>query len=192
MTVGSSMHSVGSFLLRLPSSAAGNDLTAMEWQNVELGKMHGVFPESTCRMLKISGAYGPDMLHKMCAPPQSKYYNEAEDATFRQNGTGVSLVRALQAARPRQWCVSFQSPEQEGALAAIDWMHKRASELSYGGVVETNGWWCLYVTGKCEDPENVDWSLPTELNDAEVSEHLRIAVAEGSTMLAQMLIEQRW
>jgi hypothetical protein len=186
------MHSVGSFLLRLPSSAAGDDLTATEWQNVEPGKMHGVFPESTCRMLSISGAYGPNTLHNMCAPPQSKYQDGTEDVTFRQTGTGMSLVRALQAARPRQWCVLIQSPEQEGSLAAIDWMHKRATELSYGGVVEPNGWWCLYVTGKCEDPEKVDWSLPTELNDAEVSEHLRIAVAEGSTVLAQMLIEQRW
>lgn len=154
--------------------------------------MHGVFPESTWRMLGLSDVYGPDMLHNKCTPPQSKYHDGTEDVTFCYSGSGVSLMRALQAAQPRHWCVSIQTPEKEGTLAAIDWMHKRATELSYGGVVEPNGWWCLYITGKCEEPEKVNWSLPAMLNDTDVSEHLRIAVAEGSTMLAQMLIEQKW
>lgn len=186
------MHSVGSFLLRLPNYAAGDDLVTTEWQNVEHGKMHGVFPESTWRMLWVSGINRLNMLHKMCTPPHSNYYDGADDVTFRHGGSAELLVCALQEVRPRQWCVTIEMPEKEGMLAAIDWMHKRATEVSYGGVVEPNGWWCLYVTGKCEDPDKVDWRLPAKLNDAEVSEHLRIAVAEGSTMLAQMLIEQKW
>jgi len=185
------MHSAGSFLLRLPSpSAGGTEETA--WCDVEPGKMHGVFPESTWRMLERSKIYNSTLRDKKCAPPQSRYHGGADVPTFRSSGSGVDIIRALQAARPRQWCVTLRVPEEEGTLAAIDWMHKRATELSYGGVVEPNGWWCLYVVGKCSDPEAVDWGSPAVLNDAAVSEHLRIAVAEGSTMLTQMLIEQKW
>ena len=154
--------------------------------------MHGVFPESTWRMLEISGVCKPGVPFKMCSPPQSKYQDGAEDATFRYSGDALAILRALQERQPRYWCVTIQMPEKEDTLAAIDWMHRRATELSYGGVVEPNGSWCLYITGKCEDPEGVEWKLPARLNDAEVSEHLRIAIAEGSTMLAQMLIEQKW
>jgi hypothetical protein len=192
MAVNYIMHSAGSFLLRLPSLAVGDDQSATEWQNVVPGKMQGIFPESTWRMLNISKIYGPDMPHNMCAPPQSKYHDGAEDVMFRYNGSGVALLHALTEMRPRCWCVTIQSPEKKGSLAVIDWLHKRADELSYGGVVEPNGCWCLYVTGKCENPDKLDWSLPLVLDDAQVSEHLRIAVAEGTTMLAQMLIEQRW
>jgi len=187
------MHSAGAFLLRLPGPAEGETSPDKgEWNNVEPGKMHGVFPESTWRMLGISGVYGSGVPCRMCSPPQSKYQDGAEDVTFRHSGDALSIMRALQERQPRYWCVVIQSPEKEGTLAAIDWMHMRATELSYGGVVEPNGGWCLYITGKCENPVEVEWGLPARLNDAEVSEYLRIAVAEGSTMLAQMLIEQKW
>lgn len=193
MTLGPIMHSAGAFMLRLPEAAVGEAHSdTSEWTNVEPGKMYGVFPESTWRILGISEVYGPGILHKMCALPQPRYHEDSEDTTYRCSGEVLTIMRALQEVRPRRWCVVIQSPEKEGTLAAIDWMHKLATELSYGGVVEPNGCWCLYVTGKSDEPAKVDWTLPAKLNDCEVSEHLRIAVAEGSTMLVQMLIEQRW
>jgi len=187
------MHSAGAFLLRLPGAAVGEAQPDMsEWTNVEPGKMHGVFPESTWRMLKISKVYGPGMSHNMCPPPQSKYHDGSEEATYRRSGEALTLMRTLQKVRPKQWCVVIHSPEKEGTMMTIDWMHKCATELSYGGVVESNGCWCLYVVGKCDEPSKADWTLPARLDDSKVSEYLRIAVAEGSTMLAQLLIEQCW
>lgn len=98
------------------------------------------------------------------------------------------LPHWVMRTRPHHWCVGIKDPGRNGGLAALEWLRSVSDEFMFGGIVGSNGQWCMYVRGTIDNTRPLD--VPDAPNDNTVTEYLRIGVVEGTTMLAQLYSER--
>jgi len=153
--------------------------------------MRGLFTTSSWALLKQIPSFKDDCDPGLCVADTV--------------GTMPKIAEWLDSTRTRHWRANVVDPEAPGSLHALLWLRTVCSEFMFGGVVDTRGKWCLCVRGTLSHP----WVCPEpgaprpcfpppalaaggQDGDAEVVEYLRIAVAEGTTMLTQLYSEHQW
>jgi hypothetical protein len=166
------------FLFRLPSQPfipkpmpVAEPLISLD---VSVPIMQGIFTASTWSVLndKFHSSFDPTMLH-------TDVVLELPD-----------LPRWVVSTRAHHWCVGIKDPGHNGGLAALEWLRSLSNEFMFGGIVASNGRWCLYIRGTLDSnwigPDAQPLDVPDALNDNNVPEYLRIGVVEGTTMLSQL------